>query len=1372
MSAAIPTAPFPLEQTFLLHSNPTATKTIYLDFDGHLTQGTQWNTDFGLPTILTPAFDFDGDLLTFNAFEQEEIQLIWEFVSEDFRPFDVDVTTEFPGIEALRNTFATDGTDVEWGQRVVFGSDSTFDWFTPHDPDEREVSGVAYGSFAWDSDTPCFVFGGSGGGAGVISHEVGHTLGLAHDGQIRTYRDDTDPENPVFMDTYVEYYPGHGSGITSWGPIMGGGGGVLSQWSRSEYFNAANVNGEDLLPGLQDDLEIITTQNGFDYLPDDHGSDIATASSLILDADGTLYSADGSIERNTDVDYFSFTVEGFGELVSFDINPFYNGPNLDILATLLDSSGNVVATSNPLDNINATFSGLLLEPGTYYLTVDGTGRPITFVDPAVHPGPVTITDPPDDPKELQAMLTPDTSDWGYSDYGSLGYYEITGTRKQGLVVGVDFDVAGGTSPTNWARYSGGGATTTMTNLVTEVGEAVPYELTISTTGTTIESFASANPINPADLPDHALPLSGLDGYITGGGEILTFTWSNLDPSSVYQVYVFGHADMEARNVVSVVGGEWNGVTQSYNFTQMVAPDGLVVNSDQSPGGDAMPTLSLLVISTETGEITINVSNEAGHVSALAGMAIAPTKVGSIAGQKWNDAGVGPSHLGAGNGIKDPGEGGLEDWIIYLDLNNDGILNSTADLDYTQSSPDVPQAIPDQDLVGVKSDLFFAQVGEIIDVNVNLTIAHTFDADLNVYLISPSGTRVKLFSDVGGTANNFTNTTLDDEAATAINTAAAPFTGTFRPEANISAEELIQYPTAVTTLSAFDGEEANGIWRLEIADDAANDTGTLLSWSLTMKLAGVFLEPFNVTDAGGNYSFADVLPGEYHVREHVLEQQEEAGWEDSWSPPPVTVRSGQDVAGINFGNWIPISLPGSISGNVWNDLSGDGVKDAGEPGLPDWIVYIDTDNDGVRDTGSTSTLVSTDVPQDILDPPAPEAQSRISFDGLGKVAKVVVTLDITHSFVGDLDAFLISPSGTPVELFTGVGGQYNDFHTLTLDDNAAASIDTIDFDDLPYTGAWQPEGLLGDFIGEDATGNWTLVIRDTDGFDQGTLNSWSLTITVGELFTETDQNGDYVFENLPPGTYRIREELEPGWAQTYPASPPGNPWWEETIGGVDITGRNFGNEQSGLLGDFNEDDVVDSADYVVWRKAKDMGLADLANDLDAAGPVGSAEYSLWRAHLGESLSPGGGSGTAALVTTSSGGEEAAGAPLITASVTATIAADVEQVAKVSEQTSEQSPSPDTKEQFTSSPRAETAVAHAPDSLSDRSGHQKKVQRLDASLDSTSDVALLALFDLLGDDHSIQSNRGIDSEVDNTFEDTEDEAVEGIDSVFELLGAAMA
>ena len=107
---------------------------------------------------------------------------------------------------------------------------------------------------------------------------------------------------------------------------------------------------------------------------------------------------------------------------------------------------------------------------------------------------------------------------------------------------------------------------------------------------------------------------------------------------------------------------------------------------------------------------------------------------------------------------------------------------------------------------------------ITDVNVTINIDHTWDADLDVFLIAPDGTtRVELFTDVGGIAGlNFTNTVLDDEAGTSITDGTPPFTGTFSPEGS---------------LADFNGMSSLGDWTLEITDDANGDEGTLLDWTI-------------------------------------------------------------------------------------------------------------------------------------------------------------------------------------------------------------------------------------------------------------------------------------------------------------------------------------------------------------------------------------------------------------------------------------------------------------------------------------------------------------------------------------------------------------
>jgi len=337
--ATVPTTPTEPSTVVVLNSLPGADACIYLDLDGQSVSGTAW---------------YGGKLI--NALpagiSNEKVQEVWKRVSEDYLPFAVNVTTD-------ANVFAATAPT----RRIRCIITPTNEW-------SGNYGGIAYvSSFTWPGDTPCWVFSDVLSNsarfiADAVSHEVGHTLGLSHDGT-----------------GSVDYYEGQGTGATGWTPIMGSGYyQPLSQWSKGEYFGASNK---------QDDLAIIGGQNGFTFRADDHGNTPATATALT----GSSPTAGGFIGTRDDVDAFAFTTAG--GTVSFTISTIPLGSDVDLSAQILNASGTVVATANPLGALNATLSASL-PAGTYTLVIDGVGE-----------GTATAK--------------------GYTDYASLGAYTISGT---------------------------------------------------------------------------------------------------------------------------------------------------------------------------------------------------------------------------------------------------------------------------------------------------------------------------------------------------------------------------------------------------------------------------------------------------------------------------------------------------------------------------------------------------------------------------------------------------------------------------------------------------------------------------------------------------------------------------------------------------------------------------------------------------------------------------------------------------------------------------------------------------------------------------------------------------------------------------------
>ncbi len=335
------------------NSRPSAVAQFYLDFDGQTVADPDWNG--GNPIVAAS-----------STLTSAEITEVFQRVTEDYLPFNINITTDVAKYNSA---------PIGRRMRCII---------TPTDTAGPGFGGIAYVySFAqagtdFSNNIPCWVFNTSlNGVAEAVSHELGHTLGLNHDGR----------EIPDFG--HEEYFAGHGSGATSWGPIMGAAYNVsVSQWSRGEYEYANN---------LEDDLAIITSSlNGFGYVADEAGNAIGSAA--VLNAGDGVVSQSGVITFAADTDVYSFTTTGGS--VTINASNAEPRPNLDIRLELLSSSFTVLAQNNVFNVLDASITATL-SAGTYYLRISGSGAG-----------------------------SPLTS--GYSSYGSIGAYTFTGTVPGGV----------------------------------------------------------------------------------------------------------------------------------------------------------------------------------------------------------------------------------------------------------------------------------------------------------------------------------------------------------------------------------------------------------------------------------------------------------------------------------------------------------------------------------------------------------------------------------------------------------------------------------------------------------------------------------------------------------------------------------------------------------------------------------------------------------------------------------------------------------------------------------------------------------------------------------------------------------------------------
>ena len=343
----------PLTAIPKLNSNPGAPVTIYLDFDGH-TETQDWPSvrgDGQTSPVVTPVFDVDNDFTTFSDDELQKIEEMWYRVSEDYSPFNINVTTIDPktynDFEAVLVSIGGDGSWLGSAGGVAFLNSFN--------------GGPVNTSYVFTDNTGKGTTIHMKGSALAASHEVGHMLGLNH--------------NAVY-DANGNQTAGYDSGRPDLGPIMGAP--YVSE--RETWSNAPGIVNATT---LQDDFGIITGLRNqvVQFRQDDQGNTIQTATKIIVTS--PIVSAKGILERNADVDMFQ--VETNSGIISFDVKGLdlqaiyptiasvNRGTNADLVLSLYNSSGVLITQSNIATTLDAAVSATV-SAGIYYVAVTSTGQ--------------------------------------------------------------------------------------------------------------------------------------------------------------------------------------------------------------------------------------------------------------------------------------------------------------------------------------------------------------------------------------------------------------------------------------------------------------------------------------------------------------------------------------------------------------------------------------------------------------------------------------------------------------------------------------------------------------------------------------------------------------------------------------------------------------------------------------------------------------------------------------------------------------------------------------------------------------------------------------------------------------------------------------
>ncbi|MBD1889535.1 SdrD B-like domain-containing protein [Coleofasciculus sp. FACHB-SPT9] len=750
------------------------------------------------------------------------------------------------------------------------------------------------------------------------------------------------------------------------------------------------------------------------------------------------------------------------------INLTATGTNANYTVQLLDASGKALpdTDSNGVPDTGILTPGqtgnfiLRVTPNAGATTADTTQiNAVSFMDNKVDPANnttqfvnKTTTITPSSTGSIGDLVFNDLNANGTQDSGEPGLANVTITLRDanGNVIATTTTDANGNY--SFPNLPAGGYTVTATN---------PAGFNITTGSNQVPvNLAAGQTVNNVDF-----------GYSQpSGGTIGDRVFNDLDSDGTQDPNEPGMSGVTVTlkdangNVIATATTDANG---NYSFTNL-------------------PAGSYTVDATDPAGFTLTTGNDPFSVNLAAGQTVNNVDFGyRQPGGKIGDLVFNDTN---GNGTQDPGEPGLAGVTVTL-TGPSGTLTTTTDANGNYNFSNLPAgsySITVTDPTGFtlttsnepfnvnlaqgqtisNVDFGFRQTGSIGDLVFNDTNGNGIQdpgepglANITVTLKNANGTAIA--TTTTNANGNYTFTNLPAGSYTVEATDPTGFTLTTNNDpfsVNLGAGQTVnnvdfgyRQTNASIGNSVFNDLNNNGI----------QDPGEPGIGGVTVTLTGPGgTTVTTTTDPNGNYIFSNLPAGNYTVAVN----NPPPGFNPTATPAAINLETGQNVTNADFGFRQP---QGTIGDRVFNDTNGNGIQDAGEPGISGVTVTL---------TGPNGTVTTTT-----------DANGNYNFSNL-PAGNYTVAVNTPPT------GFTATATPSAITLATG------------------QNVDNADF------GFRQPNNSIGTLVYNDLNGNGIQ--------DAGEKGISGVTVTLKDAngnviaTTTTDANGNYIFNNLPNGTYIV------------------------------------------------------------------------------------------------------------------------------------------------------------------------------------------------------------------------------------------------------------